>query len=337
MKKLLIFIITIIILVIIICLLIIFKKRNYQLINYEYLNAYYIEEQIDKELLITNYNDYINLIDKYNLDKSLKEEDFNNFDYLVIFDSNMCDKEKEIGSIKYYLDNTLEITYNIHKKCGLCAPHTDIYLYKIDKLNINKITKKYKKLKDEVCDPDVAYKPILYLYPNKDMYISIKLENDNNIITSYPKYNNGWNVLVDKNGLIHYNNRDYYALYWDEYNNNQVDFREGFYVTKDESLKFLEEKLDLIGLNNREANEFIMYWLPILESNEQSLVYFELTDERELNNKLIINPKPDSMLRINMHIKKVYNKIDIKNQELKTFKRYGFTAIEWGGTIHKEG
>ena len=85
---------------------------------------------------------------------------------------------------------------------------------------------------------------------------------------------------------------------------------------KTSEFNFLEEKLTLIGLNAKERNEFIMYWLPILENNGQSLVYFELTEERELNNKLIIEPTPDSLLRVNIHIKKVNKKINIKEQKL---------------------
>ena len=77
-----------------------------------------------------------------------------------------------------------------------------------------------------------------------------------------------------------------------------------------------------------------MYWLPILEKNGKNLVYFELTDEREAYNKLIIEPKVDSLLRVAMHVKKVDQEVNIKEQKLPTFKRKGFTAVEWGGVIH---
>ena len=77
-----------------------------------------------------------------------------------------------------------------------------------------------------------------------------------------------------------------------------------------------------------------MYWLPILENNEKSIVYFELTKERERGNKLIITPKPDSMLRVSIHIKKVNEKVNIKEQKLEKFERYGFSAIEWGGMTY---
>ena len=81
-------------------------------------------------------------------------------------------------------------------------------------------------------------------------------------------------------------------------------------------------------------NEFIMYWLPVLEKNGMSLVYFELTEERESYNKLYITPKPTSMLRLVMHVKKIDEKVDIKKQNLTRFKREGFVAVEWGGTTY---
>ena len=77
-----------------------------------------------------------------------------------------------------------------------------------------------------------------------------------------------------------------------------------------------------------------MYWLPILERNEKNLVYFELTEERESYNKLLITPKPKSLLRILMHIKKVDGEIEIKEQHLEKFKREGFVAVEWGGMTY---
>ncbi len=178
-------------------------------------------------------------------------------------------------------------------------------------------------------------KPVLYLYPTKKTKITVKFAHPEYLMTTYPKYKGKWEVIASPNGdLSDKDNKYYYALYWDEVRHSEVDFKEGFYVTRDNAINFLEEKLTLIGLNAKERNEFIMYWLPILESNKKSLVYFELTKERESNNKLIINPKPDSMLRIAIHIKKVDKKINIKEQKLETFNRYGFSAIEWGGMVY---
>jgi len=178
-------------------------------------------------------------------------------------------------------------------------------------------------------------KPVLYLYPEKTTNVKISFEHREYLTTTYPKYNNGWSLDVNPNGdMYDKEGKYYYALYWDEIRYNEVDFKEGFYVTGENAIPFLEEKLSLIGLNDKERNEFIMYWLPVLENNQKSLVYFELTEERERGNKLIIEPKPDSLLRVSIHIKKVKDFVDIKEQQLDTFERFGFIAVEWGGMTY---
>ncbi len=176
-------------------------------------------------------------------------------------------------------------------------------------------------------------KPILYLYPETEQNITVNFEKENLLQTTYPKFNKEWKVLAKPNGtLIDSNNNEYYALYWDEKNINKCKFEDGFYVEKEDAITFLEEKLSYIGLNPKERNEFIMYWLPILEQNKKSIVQFDLTDEIENTNKMIINPQPDSILRVHINIKKVKQKVNIKEQKLTKFNRTGFTAVEWGGT-----
>lgn len=177
-------------------------------------------------------------------------------------------------------------------------------------------------------------KPILYLYPTQPTDVSVEMDRPEIIITDYPEYGDGWRVTAQPNGdLTDSNGKYYYGLYWDEHLPTDNDFSTGFYVTKESATSFLEEKMSQIGLSDRERNEFIMYWLPILERNGQSLVYFELTEERQKNNKLTINPKPDSLLRVLTHIKKVSGPVEIKEQPLPQFERKGFTAVEWGGNL----
>ena len=82
---------------------------------------------------------------------------------------------------------------------------------------------------------------------------------------------------------------------------------------------------------NRETDEFIMYWLPILENNEKSLVYFEQTEERNEESPLIFSTEPDTLIRTCIHIKKVDTPVDMVPQELTHVERSGFTVTEWGG------
>ena len=178
-------------------------------------------------------------------------------------------------------------------------------------------------------------KPILYLYPKKTTKVTVSFEHPEYLETTYPKFIDKWEVKAHSNGDLYDNNGAYYyGLYWDEKQVHSVDFSTGYYVDKDNAIDFLEKKLSYIGLSRREANEFIMYWLPILEKNEKNLVYFELTEERESYNKINIEPKPDSLLRLVIHIKKVDKKVDIPKQNLTKFQRKGFVAVEWGGTTY---
>lgn len=175
-------------------------------------------------------------------------------------------------------------------------------------------------------------KPILYLYPNKKTDVTVSFEHPELLKTTYPKYNGIWEVNALSNGdLYDKKGNYYYALYWDEVKVHDVDFSEGYYVESDDAIEFLEKKLSYIGLSPKEKNEFIMYWLPVLERNGKSLVYFELTEERESYNKINITPKPDSLLRLVIHIKKVDKKQEIPKQSLIKFQRKGFVAVEWGG------
>jgi len=175
-------------------------------------------------------------------------------------------------------------------------------------------------------------KPVLYLYPLSKTKINVKLENSKDIAHSYPKYpKNGWLVDVETDGTIKYNKREYYSLYWEMNTNKNYKFDEGFLVAKEDVIPFLEKSLKKLGFKDKEAQEFIIYWLPKLESNDLNLIKFE-TVEYNKNQPIEITPKPDTLIRVMMIFKKVNDKnMKIKKQILKNTKRKGFVALEWGG------
>ncbi len=186
--------------------------------------------------------------------------------------------------------------------------------------------------KDKSSGP-MSRKPIIYFYPDEEMDLEVTYLQDERLVTTYPKYEDGWNIHLKEDGTFTLpgNDREYYALYFDEISNYSCDFDEGFYVTKENAISFLEEKMDFIGYTNKEVDEFIMYWLPILENNEKSLVYFEQTEERNEECPLSFSIEPTSMIRTLIHIKKVSEETPIKEQTLTHYERTGFTVTEWGG------
>lgn len=181
----------------------------------------------------------------------------------------------------------------------------------------------------------VTYKPIIYLYPDKNKKISVKLGNRDNIVISYPKYTTGWNVLAKPNGdLIDLDNKkNLYSLYYECKNiyNFKVE-KDGFIIKAEDVSEFLENKLSVLGLNDKEKEEFIIYWLPVLQKNKYNYIRFATSDEINKNMPLEINPTPDTVIRVLMTYKALKKPIDIKEQQLITPKRTGYVAVEWGGT-----
>ena len=181
---------------------------------------------------------------------------------------------------------------------------------------------------------DPIKKPVIYLYPQENMDISVQLNIKNSEFTTiYPKFNgkNTWNVRAKPNGDILINGRTYPYLFWEAVSYNPQETNEGFIVTKENAEEFLEEKLQILGLNEKEKTDFITFWLPKLLSNKLSLCSFQTKKFFE-NYELNVTPKPDSMIRVFLTIKKLDTPINIKEQKLVNVERKGFTVIEWGGS-----
>lgn len=184
-------------------------------------------------------------------------------------------------------------------------------------------------------DSMVVYKPIIYLYPEEDTEVSVELGYEEEITVSYPLYASGWKVLAKPDGSLvdPETGRDLYSLYYES--NAVYHFRtedDGFVVERENIAPFLEEKLSILGLSDREAEEFIIFWLPILQQNKYSYIRFASAEEIDANMPLDISPAPDTMIRVLMTYKGLEHPLQVREQELVTPERAGFVAVEWGGT-----
>ena len=181
---------------------------------------------------------------------------------------------------------------------------------------------------------EVCYeKPVIYAYPEMGMPVSVKLDYRGELTTTYPAYNDGWEVLARPDGTLTdpETGREYYCLYWEGVTDTVYDFSEGFVVAGEDSAAFLEEALATLGLSAREANEFIIYWLPRLEANPYNLITFQ-SEAYTDSARLTIDPAPDTLIRVFMAWRGLDAPIDIAPQTLEPVVREGFTVVEWGGT-----
>ena len=181
---------------------------------------------------------------------------------------------------------------------------------------------------------EATRKPVIYLYPERETDVHVELElTESELNTTYPKYNNGWDVTAYPDGTL-LNNADgshHRYLFWDAVNcRTRFDFSKGFCVAGSDTESFLKEKLTYMGLNEQEMNEFIVYWLPLMEHNAYNLISFQ-GDAYTNSAKLKITPTPDSECRVFMAYVPLENAVAIEPQQLETFERKGFSVVEWGG------
>ncbi len=175
-------------------------------------------------------------------------------------------------------------------------------------------------------------KPVIYLYPEEQTDVSVTIDIDGELTCTYPYYNDGWNVTAYPDGTLinKADGREYSYLYWEGVGASNWDFSQGFVVRGEDTVEFLQQKLEYLGLTPKEYNEFIVYWLPLMQENEYNLITFQ-TDEYESAVTLNVSPTPDSMLRIFMVYKPLNEYVSIPEQKLESFERKGFSVIEWGG------
>lgn len=176
--------------------------------------------------------------------------------------------------------------------------------------------------------PQPVKKPAVYLYPLESSNIKVKVDVNGKLTLTEPPYENGWDVNVTPDGTIE--NKYDYLFY--EANLNKIELPdEGWIVEYCKLENWFDEYLPQLGLNIKEKDQFKEYWLKDLKRAN----YYEikLLDNNFLkeNMNLIVSPKPQTLIRLNFYFKPLSEKREIKNPEIKTPERNGFTVVEWGG------
>lgn len=178
-----------------------------------------------------------------------------------------------------------------------------------------------------------ALKPVIYLYPEENKEVTVELDLEGELVCTYPAYTEPWKVMAQPDGKLTDVNTglEYSYLFWEGDLDMEYDLTKGFVVPGEETARFLQETLSDMGLTPEEYNEFIVFWLPQMQNNPYNLITFQQENYTEAA-KLLIDPQPDSILRVFMVYKPLKEKIAIEEPVIDKFERKGFTVVEWGGT-----
>ena len=78
----------------------------------------------------------------------------------------------------------------------------------------------------------VPEKPVLYLYPEEEMEVTVTLDFDGTLTSTYPAYGDGWTVTARPDGTLTNpaTGREYYCLFWEGITEAEYDFSTGFCV-----------------------------------------------------------------------------------------------------------
>ncbi|MCX6730424.1 MAG: hypothetical protein NTZ55_01105 [Candidatus Roizmanbacteria bacterium] len=211
--------------------------------------------------------------------------------------------------------------------------------------------------------PGGCGKPVIYLYPEKKEKVSLSFNQPIQFEVNIPTYHNGWIVDASPNGtltdlqpqhtdcdLIDTNKtgseyakksciqNTYPYIYW---SGNTVgepyptSISHGWYVSKEDLKMFMGKKLIEIGLNQKESNDMMEYWIPQMESKNAPYYKISFLMTRQMNDliPMSIQPQPNSILRVFLDYLPLLKKPTdtISPQTITPFIRNGFTVVEWGG------
>ncbi len=179
-------------------------------------------------------------------------------------------------------------------------------------------------------------KPVIYLYPQTETDVAVKVEPSGGFTVTEPSYNDGWFVKASPDGQL-YNYADqqtYPYLFWEGHGLDYTRPTQGFVVPKQEVETFLIKKLSEMGLIKNEYDEFIVYWLPKMQDRNYYFITFVPQAEFDVLAPLTVSPQPDTVIRVFMDYQGLDKYVKVEPQVIKTPVRKGFTVVEWGGALN---
>ncbi|MFC1751296.1 S-layer homology domain-containing protein [Pseudomonadota bacterium] len=184
--------------------------------------------------------------------------------------------------------------------------------------------------------PGECGKPVIYLYPEETVDVHVEVDIDEFTVTIPDYGTNGWTVQAQPDGTL-YNyadEKEYPYLFWEGHKNERTGVDQGFMIQRDELEDFLNDSLPKMGLNETESADFMEFWLERMLDNKQEYFFINFMGTRDFNKvaPLSISPEPDTLIRVFMYYRPVDEPYYVREQNLTSIPRCGFTVIEWGGT-----
>lgn len=176
----------------------------------------------------------------------------------------------------------------------------------------------------------IVRKPNIYIYPEKTMSVSLKLEfqEGGHVTVSEPEYGNGWQVIVSPEGEI---DGYYNYLFYECEVPARFQTEQGWVVDGGNLNTFFKENLSGFGFSTQEIADFTEFWIPLFEEQDKYLIYPQFGNALSSVINLHIQPEPDNLLRLVYLVRKNEKEVmQLPEPRIPKFQRQGFYVTEWG-------
>lgn len=175
-------------------------------------------------------------------------------------------------------------------------------------------------------------KPVIYLYPQTDQIVTVKVGADVKISDPFYNPSTGWTAFAKPNGQLTVNGVNYSSLFWEGPGYGQYpQITEGIVVKQKDVIGTIRKQLSQQGLNQTEINDFVDYWQDKLPTKPYVRLTWFNTAQMDKLAPLFVHPKPDTTIRVFLDASGMDKPITLPAQDLKSIPRKGFTLVEWGG------
>ena len=178
-------------------------------------------------------------------------------------------------------------------------------------------------------------KPAVYLYPEKETTLTVKLNLAGELTADIPAYDpdRGWQVKASPDGQLIIDNKKYPYLYYEANIKGNKLPEKGWVVEKSKVKTLISKILAEIGFNPKEITDFSEYWLPKLKEKPYYFVTFLPEEEINLKEQLIFSQEPDTIIRARVIFEGLAAPFSVTEPEIHKKKRKGFTVTDWGATL----
>ena len=177
-------------------------------------------------------------------------------------------------------------------------------------------------------------KPIIYLYPDEEIEISVELNFPywGHVTASIPEYGTGWkNLKIEPTGKI---NKKYDYLFYESQNPELFQRNQGWIISQGQMEAFFIKNLAETGFEGQEIIDFIEYWIPRFTGYPYYTIYPQYKEQLDKMVELEFSVEPENLLRLFYVVEgREDNSIIIKEPHIPEFKREGFFVVEWGARI----